>query len=144
MKQKSGKFFEVSVAYEKNCEDGLVRKTVDKVVVEAFSCGEAETRVLEEIAPVSCGETECLDIVTAPYKEIFFADSGDIFFKAKIRIITLSDNGKEKKTTIYHLTNAENIECARKNIVEAYGGSMLDYTISGLNETKITEVYEKK
>lgn len=144
MRKRTGKFFEVTVAYEKSCEDGLVRKTAEKVVVEAFSCGEAEKRALEEIAPVSSGETECLEVAIAPYSEIFFADEGDIFYKAKVRIITVTDSGKEKKASVCHLTNAANIEGARKNIVEAYGATMLDYAIAGLNETKITEVYEKE
>lgn len=145
MRQKSGKFFEVVVAFEKMGEDGLTKKTKETVVVEAFSLGEAEQRALEEYAPLAVGAPECVKAGLAPYKEIFFADEGDIFYKAKVALITINETtDKEKRTNVYYLTNAATIESARKNIVEAYNGSMQDYVIASIAESKVLEVYEKK
>ena len=145
MRQKSGKFFEVVVAYEKINEDGLTKNVRETVVAEAFTCGEAENRALEETASMSYGEVDCQKVGIAPYKEIFFADDGDIFYKTRVSLITFDEvSGKEKRTNVYHLTNANTIEAARKNIVEAYNGTTIDYVIASISETKITEVYEKK
>lgn len=144
MRQKSGKYFEVVVAFEKMGEDGLTKKTKETVVVEAFSIGEAEKRALEEYAPMATGEAECVKAGLASYKEIFFADEGDIFYKAKVALITYSEtSGKEKRTNVYYLTNAPSIEAARKNIVEAYKDSAADYVIANIGESKVVEVYEK-
>ena len=144
MRQKSGKYFEVVVAFEKMGEDGLTKKTKETVVVEAFSLGEAETMALEEYASVATGAPECVKAGLASYKEIFFADEGDIFYKAKVALISYSEtSGKEKRTNVYYLTNAPSIEAARKNIVEAYKDSAADYVIANIGESKVVEVYEK-
>lgn len=145
MRQKSGKYFEVVVAFEKMGEDGMTKKTKETVVVEAFNLAEAEMRALEEYAPLATGAPECVKAGLASYKEIFFADEGDIFYKAKVAIITLNEvTKKEKRTNVYYLTNAHTIEAARKNIVEAYNGSLQDYVIANIGESKVVEVYEKK
>ena len=145
MRQKSGKYFEVVVDFEKMCEDGLTKKTKETVVVEAFNLSEAEQRALEEYTPIAVGAPECIKAGLASYKEIFFADEGDIFYKARVALITISETtDKEKRTNVYYLTNAPTIESARQNIVEAYRGSAADYVIANLGETKIVEVYEKK
>ena len=145
MRQKSGKYFEVVVAFEKMGEDGLTKKTKETVVVEAFNLSEAEQRALEEYAPLAVGAPECVKAGLASYKEIFFADEGDIFYKARVALITINEsNDKERRTNVYYLTNAPTIEAARKNIVDAYKNSTADYVIANLGETKIVEVYEKK
>lgn len=145
MRQKSGKYFEVVVAFEKMGEDGMTKKTKETVVVEAFNLAEAERRALEEYAPLATGAPECVKAGLASYKEIFFADEGDIFYKAKVALITLNEvTNKEKRTNVYYLTNAHTIEAARKNIVEAYNGSLQDYVIANIGESKVVEVYEKK
>ena len=145
MRQKTGKFFEVVVAYEKATEDGLVKKVKETVVVEADSCGEAETRSLEEIASYCAGDMECVKIALASYKEVLFADEGDVFYKVKVNLITIDEvSAKEKKTAIFYLTSASSIDGARRNIVSSYEGSVMDYDICLLQETKITEVYEKQ
>lgn len=145
MRQKSGKYFEVVVQYDKVFEDGLVKTTKDVVVVEAVTCADAERRALEEIAPLCAGEADCVKVALATYKEIFFADEGDIFYKSRVVIITMDEyTNKEKRTNIYYLTNATSIEEARKNIVAAYANSVQDYVIASLSETKVIDVYEKK
>lgn len=145
MRQKSGKYFEVVVAFEKMGEDGMTKKTKETVVVEAFNLAEAERRALEEYEPLATGAPECVKAGLASYKEIFFADEGDIFYKAKVALITLNEvTNKEKRTNVYYLTNAHTIEAARKNIVEAYNGSLQDYVIANIGESKVVEVYEKK
>lgn len=145
MRTKSGKYFEVVVAFEKMCDDGLAKKTKETVVVEAFSIGEAEKRALEEYAPLATGAPECVKAGLASYKEIMFADHGEIFYKVKVAIITINEStDKEKRTNIYYLTNADSIEAARQNIVEAYKGTVMDYVIANIGESKIVEVYEAK
>lgn len=145
MRQKSGRYFEVVVAFEKMGDDGLTKKTKETVVVEAFNLAEAENRALEEYAPLATGAPECVKAGLASYKEIFFADEGEIFYKAKVAFITISETtDKEKRTNVYYLTNAPTIEAARKNIVEAFNGSTIDYVIANIGESKVVEVYEKK
>jgi hypothetical protein len=144
MRTKTGEWYEVVVAYEKLGEDGLAKKTKDTVVVEAASLGDAEERVLEEFASSSIGETKCIKAGLANYKEIFFSDEGDIFYKAKVNFITLCEGSGKKKTANYYLTNASSIENARRNIVDVFNGTMIDYVIATIGESGIIDVYEQK
>ena len=88
-----------------------------------------------------------MDVKIAPYKEIFFADNdmADKWYKAKLAFITIDEKtDKEKKTSVFYLVNAGNINSAIKNTDEVMGGTMIDYAITAIQETKIFDVFEYK
>jgi len=67
----------------------------------------------------------------------------DKWYKAKLQFITIDEKTeKEKRTAVYYLVQGSSLENARKNIDEVMGGTMIDYVISGVNETKIMDVFE--
>ena len=41
-----------------------------------------------------------------------------------------------------YLVQAENLEQARKNIIDVMNGTMIDYVIQSIAETKIVDVFE--
>lgn len=143
MRQKNGKYYEVKLSYDKVMEDGLVKKVKETFVVEDFNCGKSEERALVEIGGLNKGEAECVGVSLAQYKDVFFTEEGEIYYKVKVNIITIDDNGREKKTAVYHLTNSNSLEGARKNVTEAYSGSLVDYDIAAISETAIQDVFEK-
>ena len=147
MKQISGTWFECKVRYEKSGEDGTPRKVTETYVVDALSFSEAESRIMEEMSRWVSGELEIADLKIAQYKEIFFADSdmADKWYKAKLAFITIDEKtDKEKKTTVYYLVNAGNINSALKNVDEIMSGTMVDYQTCNLSETQIIDVFEYK
>ena len=93
------------------------------------------------------GELEVCDLKIAQYKEIFFADNdlADKWYKAKLAFITIDEKtDKEKKTTVFYLVNAGNINSALKNVDELMGSTMIDYHTCNLTETHIMDVFEYK
>ncbi|MDY3847507.1 MAG: DUF4494 domain-containing protein [Prevotella sp.] len=147
MRSRTAIWFECKVRYEKTMEDGMPKKVVEIYTVDALSFSEAEKRIMEEMSVYVSGELELVDLKIANYKEIFFADSdlADKWYKTKLSFITIDEKtDKEKKTAVYYLVNAGNINSAVKNIDEVMGGTMIDYQINNVTETTIMDVFEYK
>ena len=128
-------------------EDGMPKKVVEVYTVDALSFSEAEERIMEEMSSYVSGEIEIADLKIAPYKEIFFADNdlADKWYKTKLAFITIDEKtDKEKKTSVFYLVNAGNINSAIKNIDEVMGGTMIDYQTINVSETTIMDVFEYK
>ena len=128
-------------------EDGMPKKVVEVYTVDALSFSEAEERIMEEMSSYVSGEIEIADLKIAPYKEIFFADNdlADKWYKTKLAFITIDEKtDKEKKTSVFYLVNAGNINSAIKNIDEVMGGTMIDYQTINVSETAIMDVFEYK
>ena len=147
MRSRTAIWFECKVRYEKTMEDGMPKKVVEIYTVDALSFSEAEERIMEEMSSYVSGEIDIVDLKIAQYKEIFFADSdlADKWYKAKRAFITLDEKtDKEKKTSVFYLVNAGNINSAIKNIDEVMGGTMIDYQTLNVSETNIMDVFEYK
>jgi len=162
-------WFVCKIRYEKVQEDGIQKKVTEQYVVDALSFTEAETRIMEEMSSYISGELasptsdatrhteselssasllrqfEVVDISRAPFGEVFFAEDtmADMWFKAKLQFITIDENTeREKRSNVTYLVQAASLEGARKNIDEVMGTTMIDYVISGLNDTPIMDVFE--
>ena len=147
MRSRTSIWFECKVRYEKTGDDGMPRKVTETYVVDALSFSEAESRILEEMGKYVSGELEVCDLKIAQYKEIFFADNdlADKWYKAKLAFITIDEKtDKEKKTSVFYLVNAGNINSALKNVDELMGSTMIDYQTCNLTETHIMDVFECK
>ena len=147
MRTRKSDWFEVKFQYEKTQEDGMQKKVTELYAVDALSFTEAEERITEEMAVYVGGETFIKSISRAPYGEIFFDDieSADKYYKAKLDFITIDEKTeKEKKSTVTYLVQAANLDEAKKNIIGVMDGTMVDYDIQSIAETKIMDVFEYK
>lgn len=145
MRSRTANWFLCKIRYEKTMEDGLQKKVTEQYVVDALSFTEAEARIIEQMSSYISGEFEVQEIDRCVFKEIFFNDDdmADKWYKAKLKFITIDEKTeKEKKTTVYYLVQAGSFEGARKNIDEVMGGTMIDYIIDTVSETKIMDVFE--
>ena len=147
MRSRTAIWFECKVRYEKTTEDGIQKKVTETYVVDALTFSEAESRIIEEMSHFVSGELEVTFLKIAQYKEIFFADSNlsDKWYKAKLAFITIDEKtDKQKKTTIYNLVNASNINAAIVKIDEIMANTMIDYLTCNVSETNIMDVFEYK
>ena len=147
MRSRTANWFICKIRYEKVMEDGLQKKVTEQYVVDALSFTEAEARIIEEMSQYISGEFEVVEIDRCVFKEIFFSDeeTADKWYKAKLKFITIDEKTeKEKKSTVYYLVQAGSFEGARKNIDEVMGGTMINYVIDTVSETKIMDVFEYK
>ena len=147
MRSRTSKWFEASVRYEKTMEDGMQKKVTELYVVDAFTFGEAEESITREMSSYISGEFEVKNLNPATYGDIFFSDrdTDDRWYKTRLQFITIDEKTeKEKRTAVSYLVQAATINGAIKNVEEVMGGTMIDYVIAGITETKIMDVFEHK
>lgn len=147
MRSRVAIFFECKVRYEKVMEDGVLKKVTETYVVDAVSFGEAEKRIIEEMSHYTTGELTVANLKIAQYKEVFFDDRdiADKWYKVKLAFITIDEKtDKEKKSNVFYLLNAHNIDDAILDIQKIMGGTMIDYYTYNVSETPIMDVFEYK
>ena len=138
-------FFECKIRYEKVAENGMNKKVSEQYMVDALSFTEAEARIISEMTPFISGEFTVSDIKRSNYSELFPSeeDAADRWFKCKLFFITLDEkSGAEKKTSCYMLVQAADIKDAQKRFDEGMKGSMADYQVEKIVETKIMDIYK--
>lgn len=135
-------WIEVKVRYEKRTDSGKIAKVTDSYLVDALSCTEAEARVVKEITPFT-NDINVLSVNKTKISEVFWNEGGDRFYKVKVNFITIDEKtATEKKSSSYILVQASDFTEALHNFNEAMRGTLADYEIEGINETKIVDVYK--
>ena len=136
-------WIEVRARYDKMMENGSVKKVTEPYLADALSCTEA--RVTEELQPFISGDFRISSVVTTKIAEIFWDETGDKFYKVKVNFITLDEKtATEKKTASYILVQASSFKEAYDNFIDGMRGTMADYEIEAITETKLVEVYKAK
>ena len=145
MEVKTGNWFECKVRYEKTQEDGIPKMVTETYVVDGINFGDAFNRMCENTIKQLCTEEfEIVAMKMAQYAEIaLYKSMGNVFYRVKINMITIDEKtDKQKKTPMFLLVRADNINEARKAVDDEYmKGTMIDYEISSVVETKIVEFH---
>lgn len=137
-------WFECKVKTQRILEGGATKSVVDPYLVDALNFTEAEARIIKEITPFCNGQLEVTDIKRAKYSEMFTAteDAADKWYKVKCNFITLDEKTQtEKKTATNILVQASDLRDAVKRFDQGMKGSMIDYEIALVQETKIMDVF---
>lgn len=145
MRTKSATWFEVGIRYHKTQDDGTKKAVTERYAVDALSFTEAESAIIGEMSTYISGEFKIKSEVQANYGEVFFSDNDkeNKWYKAKLSYIMLDENnGKEKRSNVNYLVQAESMQGALRNIGEVMHNSLADYEVVGLVETKILDVFE--
>ena len=140
-------WFECKVRYDKMLEDGIIKRTMETYLVDAFSFTEAEKRFIAEIEPFVSGEYMVTDIKRAKISELFESDDSlaDRWFKAKVAFVTIDEKtGKEKRAAQTMMVQAIDLRDAVKNLDKGMAGTLGDYVIVSVAETKIMDVFRYK
>ena len=139
-------YFECTIKYEKTLENGVRKKISEKYLVDSISFTEAEKRIIDEMKPFITGEFMVESIKRYNVTELFGCDDSDAdtWFRVKANFITLDDNGNEKKTANYMLVLASDIRDAQKRFDECMKGTMADYQVEKIVETKIMDIFKFK
>lgn len=137
-------WFEVAVRYDKMQENGSVKKTTERYLVDALTFSNAEERTIEKVTPFISGEFSVSVARKTKIAEIFFdeSDYADKWYLVKVSFITLDEkSGKEKKSLQQILVQAGDFENALGRFQDGMKGTMADYRIQSISETPIMDVY---
>lgn len=138
-------WYESAVRYEKTTEDGMQKKVTEKYLVNALSCTEAEAKTIKELTPFISGEFCIKSVKQSSINEVFanYEENDDKWYIVKLHNIVLDEkSGKEKCSNETKLVEAPDIQTAYDNFNEAMKGTMIDYVIDGIFDSKIIDVYQ--
>lgn len=145
MRTKISNWFEVKMRYEKVHEDGNEKKVTESYVVEALSFGEAEKTAIEFLGSNVSGEIQVVNINPMKFQEVFFneQESCDRYYKAILQFITIDEKTeREKHTQVHYLAQASSFDNCKDTIRTIMDGTMIDYQIASVSETKVIDVIE--
>lgn len=154
------RFYEVVVKYDRLSDAGEPQKVTEQYLFAAVSCGDAETQMTEYIQAFVKGEMDITSIKLSKYSE-FIPDNILVnahvvgmnaievnvpsneelkYFAVKVSFLTVDDKGKTKKTPFHYITKAVSVEAANKTVFWFMKGTIADYEINNIVETKIIDV----
>lgn len=135
-------WFECRIRYDKMQENGTVKKVNEPYLVDAITFTDAEARIIEEQTPFISGEFSVAAIKKTNIAEVFYKSGCDKWWSVKYNIITPDEkSGKERRTPVYVMVQANTQQGATDNFNEGMKGTMADYEIEKVAETKIMDVY---
>lgn len=135
-------WFECKVKYRKTNDNGVQKVVTEPYLVDALSFTEAETRINEEMSAYISESFKVTNIKVTNYAEIHPSDEADQWFKSKISLLAYDEeSGKERKTNMYLLIQANDVKDAHEKTLEVMRNTMGDYTIPSISETTIVDVF---
>ena len=137
-------WFECKVKMYTMKDDGTTKPETFSYLVDALNFTEAESRIIEEVTPFCSGNLDVTDIKRVKYAEIFPSDAemADKWYKVRCLFITIDEKTQtEKEIANNMLVQAGTFYEAVENFDKGMKGSMMDYRIASLQETKLMDVF---
>ena len=99
MRVRTASWYETRIKYQKTMEDGSEKVVNELYVVDALSCTEAETSIIDEMSCYISGDSAVTSAKKTNYGEIFFSDliDDDKWYKAKLQFITIDEKSEKEK-----------------------------------------------
>lgn len=138
-------WFNLKVSFDKTLANGLIRRVTEHYLVDALSFTEVETSAIVELKPYISGEFGIAGITLAHLSEIFFNETGDRFYKAKVQYVTFDEKtASEKLTAVNKLVQATDFDEAVAGLKKGMQGTMADWRLVKMEETAIMDVFPYK
>ena len=140
----SATWYECKVKYRKINDAGVLKMITEPYLVDAISYTEAESRITEEMAAYlsDSEEIKITNIKVANFAEIHPFENSDRWFKSKVSLIAFDEeSGKERKTNMYLLVQANDVKEAYDNTISVMKDTMGDYTVPAITESPIMDVF---
>jgi hypothetical protein len=135
-------WYECKVKYRKTDDTGVQKVTNEPYLVDALSYTEAESRINEEMSAYISEEFKITNIKVANYTEIHPFENTDRWFRSKVSLLAFDEeSGKERKTNMYFLVQANDVKEAFDNTTTVMKNTMGDYTIPAISESPIMDVF---
>ena len=135
-------WYECKVRYRKIDENGIQKLANEPYLVDALSYTEAESRINQEMSTYISEEFRITNIKVGNYSEIHPFENADRWFKSKISLLAYDEeSGKERKSNMYLLIQANDVREAFDNTITVMKNSMGDFTIIAISESPIMDVF---
>lgn len=135
-------YYEATVKYRKTSGEGVQKVVSENYLVEGYSFTEAEANIIKEMQQYISEEFRVTNIKLTNYAEVIPSSDGDRWFKSKVTLVSYNEEtGKEGKTNIYLLVQANDAKDAYENTAKSMQTTMGDWVIPAVSETKLMDVF---
>lgn len=137
-------WFECRVSYDKVQENGAIKRITEAYLVEAENFTEAEDSIIKAMQPYISGEFTVSAVRRRNYDNVIESGEGDYFYRVKLIIVTINEKtAAEKKSNLFLLVQADDLETALNDVKEHMRGSVEDWQFHTIAETPILDVFRK-
>lgn len=135
-------WIEVKVRHTKRLDNGKEAKVTEPYLVDALSCTEAEAIVMDELSPLY-PDLNVLSASKTKISEISEHGSPEgRFYKVKVNFIPPDEKtAAEKRTAVYVIVQAGSFDGALRSFHAHMKGTLADFEIEAITETRIVEVF---
>lgn len=133
-------FYEIKTNYYRQTGEENPSYAKETYLVEGITPADVEKRLMEEIKPLIFGDCElpsCKKVQL--YDIIENGNSGSIFYKARVEMITVNDDGSESRNKVSILLAADSINDAMHALNDYL--ELLDCEIVSIARSQIIEVF---
>lgn len=135
-------WYECKIKYRKTLDSGEQKQVTETYLLDAVSYTEAESRISEEMKAYTSEEFMITNIKVANLAEVHPFENSDRWFKSKVSLIAYDDKtGKEKKSNMYILVQANDVKEAFDNTNQAMQNTMGEFSIPAITESTILDVF---
>ena len=131
-------FYEIKISYTRQTGEDNPATVKETYLVEGLTCADVENRLIEEIKPLISGEWEVKSCKQVQFYDLIPNPEGDRWYKARVEMITVEDNGKETRKAVSIYVQAGNVTEANKTLHQAL--SNLDCEVVSITRSPIMEV----
>ena len=131
-------FYEIKISYTRQTGEDNPAAVKETYLVEGLTCADVENRLIEDIKPIISGEWEVKSCKQVQFYDLIPNPEGDRWYKARVEMITVEDNGKETRKAVSIYVQAGNVTEANKTLHQAL--SNLDCEVVSITRSPILEV----
>ena len=132
-------FYEIKISYTRQTGEDNPAAVKETYLVEGLTCADVENRLIEDIKPLISGEWEVKSCKQVQFYDLIPNPEGDRWYKARVEMITVEDNGKETRKAVSIYVQAGNVTEANKTLQQAL--SNLDCEVVSITRSPILEVF---
>ena len=132
-------FYEIKISYTRQTGEDNPGTVKETYMVEGLTCADVENRLIEEIEPFISGEWEVKTCKQVQFYDLIPSPEGDRWYKARVEMITIEDNGKEKRKAVSIYVQASNVTEANRTLQKSLNN--LDCEVVSITRSPILEVY---
>lgn len=132
-------FYELKISYTRQTGEDNPKAVKETYLVEGLTASDVEERLLGEIQQYLSGEWETKSCRQVQFYDLIPNSAGDQWYKARVEMITIEDNGKEKRKAVTIYVQASNITEANKTLQQSV--SNLDCEVISITRSAILEVF---
>ena len=133
-------FYEIKINYVRQTGEDQPRNEKETYLVEGLTCADVEKRLLEEIKPFIFGDCEVPSCKKVQLYDIVANGRPDCrWYKARVEMITIDDDGAESRKTVSILLEAQNIKDAMNYLNEYLRN--LDCEVVSITRSPILDVF---